>query len=118
MARGKHRGTALTTVRVADVPLREVSGVCLRRGADGSMSLVAIGDRVTVAAWVALPSDDLGDLIWETGDLTGLTGTRLPKHDPQIEAVCADGVGRVLPSDRRSPAGSRSTFSARPAWCN
>lgn len=92
----KHRVPRLRITRIEDVPLREVSGVCLRRAEAGSMSLVAVGDRVALAAWVALPTSDHDGLSWETGDLTGLAGTRLPAHDPQVEAICADGLGRVL----------------------
>jgi hypothetical protein len=94
----KHKATKgrLNVHRVINVPLREVSGVCLRRGRRGEMSLVAIGDRVAVAAWVRLPSDESASLDWQTIDITRLAGSRLPKHDPQIEAVCADGAGRVL----------------------
>ncbi len=81
--------------RVVDVPLREVSGVCLQRGQRGEMSLVAIGDRVAVVAWVLL-RDDAETLDWRTADITRLEGSRMPRHDPQIEVVCADGAGRVL----------------------
>jgi hypothetical protein len=82
--------------RIVDVPLEEVSGVCLRRGRDGEMALVAIGDRTATAAWVALPADDMAELDWATADVARLDGSRLPESDPQIEAVCADGLGRVL----------------------
>ena len=79
-----------------DVPLREVSGVCLRRGRDGEMTLLAVGDRVATAAWVRLPRKESDPLDWETVDITSLKGSRLPRKNPQIEAVCADGKGRVL----------------------
>jgi hypothetical protein len=79
-----------------DVPLREVSGVCLRRGRGGAMTLLAVGDRVATAAWVRLPRKDSDPLEWETVDITSLKGSRLPRKNPQIEAVCADGKGRVL----------------------
>jgi hypothetical protein len=79
-----------------DVPLREVSGICLRRGPGGELTLLALGDRAAVAVWFAQPSDDTGPLDWRTADLAQIEGTRLPKDDPQIEAVCADGAGRVL----------------------
>jgi hypothetical protein len=82
--------------RVIDVPLREVSGICLRRGAGGDLSLVAIGDRVAVAAWFVQPGDDLAALDWQTAGIARIEGTRLPEDDPDIEAVCADGAGRIL----------------------
>jgi hypothetical protein len=93
----KKRKKARLEVRSSfDVPLQEVSGICLRRGRDGRLSLVAVGDRVAVAAWAALPRKDTGSLDWETADIARLAGSRLAKRDPQIEAVCADGAGRVL----------------------
>jgi hypothetical protein len=82
--------------RVLDVPLREVSGICLRRGQDGQMSLIAVGDRVAKLAWVLLPGIDDGSPAWHTIDIAQLPSSRLPAKDPQIEAVCADGAGRVL----------------------
>ena len=36
--------------RVVDVPVHEVSGICLRRGRNGRMSLIAVGDRVAKIA--------------------------------------------------------------------
>ena len=93
---GKPHLPRLKVVRTADVPLREVSGICLRRDAGGVMALLAIGDRAAVAAWVEIPRDPDGALSWQTVRLGGLEGTRIPEDDPQIEAVCADGAGRVL----------------------
>jgi hypothetical protein len=60
------------------------------------MTLVAVGDRVAVAAWTGLPRADTGSLDWHTRSIARLSGSRLPKRDPQIEAVCCDGAGRVL----------------------
>lgn len=96
MAGHHHKAPRLEVVRTEDVPIQEVSGVCLRRGPGGVMSLVAIGDRAATAAWVVLPADDHAPLTWEIADLTGLPGAGLPEQDPQLEAVCADGAGRVL----------------------
>jgi hypothetical protein len=96
MAAGKKKKSRLQVLRVEDVPLREVSGICLLRQRGGAMSLVAVGDRVAVAAWVRLPRNDRGRLDWQAVDIARLSGSRLPKRDPQIEAVCADGAGRVL----------------------
>ena len=89
-------GNRLKVFRVVDVPLEEVSGICLRRGPAGEQSLVAIGDRVAVAAWFVQPGDDLASLDWHTADVAGLEGTHLPEDDPDVEAVCADGAGRVV----------------------
>jgi hypothetical protein len=89
-------GNRLKVFRVVDVPLEEVSGICLRRGPAGELSLVAIGDRVAVAAWFVQPKDDMASLDWHTADVARLEGTRLPADSPDIEAVCADGSGRIL----------------------
>ena len=93
MKRGTDR---LRVYRVEDVPLREVSGICLRRGAGGELTLLALGDRAARAVWFVQPPDDTSPLEWQGVDLTDIEGTRLPTDDPQIEAVCADGAGRVL----------------------
>ena len=86
-----------------DVPLREVSGICLRRGRKHQMSLVAVGDRAAKLAWAPMPGSDgpsrrgQGVLLdWHTIDISRLPGSSLPSKNPQIEAVCADGAGRVL----------------------
>ena len=95
MAKGRDR-RRLSVLRTDDVPLLEVSGLCLRREAAGDMALVAFGDRTSIAAWVELPSDDLGACDWKTLDLAGVQGSLIPRDDPQVEAVCADGAGRIL----------------------
>ena len=82
--------------RVVDVPLREVSGICLRRGRNGQMFLIAVGDRVAKIAWFSQPSSDGDRIDWHTTNIAKLSGSMLPKRDSQIEAVCADGLGRVL----------------------
>jgi hypothetical protein len=87
---------SLRASRVVDVPLREVSGICLRRGPQGRMALLAIGDHKATLAQLALPVGDDGPLDWQTTNIARLPGSDLPKSDPQIEAICADGAGRVL----------------------
>jgi hypothetical protein len=82
--------------RRVDVPLREVSGICLRVDADGALGLVAVGDRAAVAVWCVQPDDDLADLTWQTAGADRVRGTELPAEDPNIEAICADGAGRIL----------------------
>ena len=96
MGKKHRRVVTLTVTRTEDVPLKEVSGICLRRGPGGALQVVAIGDRAAVGAWATIPDDPAGPVTWQTSPLTGLAGTRLPADDPQIEAVCADGAGRVL----------------------
>src|SRR4249919_265961 len=96
MARRGDDESELTVLRTEDVPLQEVSGVCLRREAGGDMALVAFGDRTSIAAWVDLPSDDGGVYTWQTVDMADVEGSQIPRDDPQVEAVCADGAGRIL----------------------
>ena len=68
--------------RLADVPMRDVSEFCLRRGRNRTM--VAIGDHAAHRAWTSLPGKTNRKPDWHVVDLT------------TIEAVCADGGGRVL----------------------
>ena len=93
---GKSNRNQLRVRRVVDVPLREVSGICLRRGRNGRMVLIAVGDRVAKIAWFSEPRSDEGPIDWQTKNIAKLSGSMLPRRDPQIEAVCADGLGRVL----------------------
>jgi hypothetical protein len=92
----KSNNDRLRVRRVVHVPLREVSGICVRRGPKGRKSLIAVGDRMAKIAWFDLPHGDEGEIDWHTHDIAQLSGSMLPQDDPQIEAVCADGVGRVL----------------------
>jgi hypothetical protein len=96
MPRRRDEEPELTVLRTEDVPLEEVSGVCLRREAGGDMALVAFGDRTSLAAWVELPDDDRGAYRWKTVDLADVEGSLIPRDDPQVEAVCADGAGRIV----------------------
>jgi hypothetical protein len=96
MPRRRDEEPELAVLRTEDVPLEEVSGVCLRREAGGDMAVVAFGDRTSVAAWVELPDDDRGAYHWQTVDLADVEGSLIPRDDPQVEAVCADGAGRIL----------------------
>jgi len=86
----------LRVCRVVDMPLREVSGICLRRSRNGRMALIAVGDRVAKIAWFSEPRSDGGRINWNTSSIAKLSGSMLPKQHPQIEAICADGLGRVL----------------------
>jgi hypothetical protein len=86
----------LRAYRMLDVPLREVSGISVRRGRSHEMSLVAVGDRVAKVAWLSLPHSDSGSLDWRTRNVAKFSGSELPEDDPQIEAISCDGAGRVL----------------------
>ena len=66
--------------RMVDVPLREVSGICLRRGRNGRMSLIAVGDRVSKVAWFIPPRDKRGRIDWHTKNIAKLSGSMLPKR--------------------------------------
>ena len=93
---GKSNKDRLRVRRVVDVPLRELSGICLRRGRNGRMSLIAVGDRVSKVAWFFEPRSDEGTIDWHTTNISKLSGSMLPKRDSQIETVCADGIGRFF----------------------
>jgi hypothetical protein len=86
----------LRAFRKLDVPLQEVSGICVRRGSSHQMSLVAVGDRVAKVAWFSLPHSDSGSLDWRTMNVAKFSGSEMPEDDPQTEAICCDGAGRVL----------------------
>jgi hypothetical protein len=92
----KSKKDRLRALRVVDVPLHEVSGICLRRSRTGRMSLIAVGDRASKIAWFSLPRSDEGRIDWHTSDIAKLSGSMLSADDTQIEAVCADGLGRIL----------------------
>ena len=95
MIRNVNSKGRLQVRRVVDVPLREVSGICLRRRRNGRMSLIAVGDHAAKVAWFSLSRSDEGRISWHTSNIAKLSGSLLPKRDSQIEAVCADGQGRI-----------------------
>src|SRR5262245_1671675 len=92
---GKFKKSRLRACRVIDVPLEEVSGICSHRTRTGQMRLIAVGDRLARIAWFSPPRSNARAIAWHTGNIAELSGSMLPKHDPQIEAVCADGAGRI-----------------------
>ena len=94
--RRKNQRNLLQVHREIDVPLKEVSAICLRRSRNHRMSLIAVGDRDARLAWVSLPLSKKEPLNWHTVDIDRLRGSRISSSDPQIEAVCADGAGRLL----------------------
>src|SRR6516162_2975140 len=91
----KSKKNRLRACRLIDVPLEEVSGICSHRSRTGRMHLIAVGDRLAKIAWFSPPRSNRGVIDWHTRSIAKLSGSMLPKHDPQIEAVCADGVGRI-----------------------
>src|SRR3954451_16261942 len=60
------------------------------------MTLIAVGDRVAKIAWFLEPRHDEEHIEWQTSSIAKLSGSMLPKNHPQTEAICADGLGRVL----------------------
>ena len=96
MGNGQLNKNRLRVSRLVDVPLEEVSGVCSHRSKDGRIHLIAVGDRLAKIAWFAQPRSDAGRIEWHTRNIAKLSGSMLPKDHPQIEAICADGLGRVL----------------------
>lgn len=86
----------LRVCRVVDVPLQEVSGICMRRDRNRKLSLIAVGDRLAKIAWFVEPRHDTDEIVWHTAGIKRLKGSELPKKNPQIEAICADGAGRIL----------------------
>src|SRR5579871_157184 len=92
---GKSNKKRLRVSRVVDVPLQEVSGICSRRSRNGEVSLIAVGDRAAKIAWFVPPVDD-DQIDWRTNNIAKLSASMLPERDPQVEAVCADGLGRIL----------------------
>ncbi len=93
---GKAKKRRLRVRRVVDVPLKEVSGICLRRGKRRRMVLIAVGDRAAKVAWFAQPRRDTDPIKWRTINIAKLAGSQIPRRNPQIEAIAADGIGRVL----------------------
>lgn len=77
------------------------------------MALVAIGDRVAVVAWAALQPGHRRSVDWRIIDVARLSGSRLPVDDPQIEAVCADGAGRLLLLQEAPPRAELVDLAAR-----
>ena len=76
---GKSNKNWLRVRRVIDVPLREVSGICLRRSQSGRMFLIAVGDRVAKIAWFSQPRSDEGRIDWHTSNIAKLSGSMLPQ---------------------------------------
>src|SRR5262245_56647526 len=98
--------------REFDVPLKEVSAICLRRSRNRRISLIAVGDRAARLAWVSLPLSNGKPLNWHTVDIDRLRGSKISSKDPQIEAVCADGAGRLLVLQERPPRAELLDFRA------
>src|SRR6516162_4079758 len=112
LSHGKKRKSnknRLRVRRVVHVPLREVSGICLGRSDNGRMFLIAVGDRAAEIAWFSLSGSEEVRIDWHTRSIAKLSGSKLPEHNPQIEAVCADGGGAFCCSRKHLRVSSSST---------
>jgi hypothetical protein len=89
----KSNNNRLRVRRVVDAPLHEVSGICLRRGRNGRMSLIAVGDRMSKIAWFSLPRSDDGRIDWHTSDIAKLSGSMVPQDDPRSRLSVLTGSG-------------------------
>jgi len=70
---GKPKKNRLRVRRVVDVPLREVSGICSRRSANGRMSLIAVGDAEAKIAWSSLSRGDGSEFDWHKKSIAKLS---------------------------------------------
>jgi hypothetical protein len=80
--------------RILDIPIREVSGLCLHRPADGRVFLAAIGDTTAEVAWTQLGVG--GEPDWHVLDLATLEGMPARKQSSQFEAIATEAGGRAL----------------------
>jgi hypothetical protein len=78
------------------------------------MALVGVGDRAAKVAWTDYPETDEWSPEWHAADLSSVTGSNVSAEDPQLEAVCADGAGRVLLLQESPP---RAEFVDPEAHC-
>jgi hypothetical protein len=82
-----------------DIPVRETSGLALRRHA-GQTQVLAVGDRdTTLAVGVLDPhaDDDVAGLRdWQRHDLADLDGWESVPGGSQFEALACDGVGTIV----------------------
>lgn len=84
----------LTIERTLDIPIREVSGLCLYRPPDGRVLLAAIGDTTAELAWTRLEAG--GAMDWHVLDLATIEGVPARKQGSQFEAIATEAGGRGL----------------------
>jgi hypothetical protein len=90
--------------RVLDIPIREVSGLCLHRPPDGRVILAAIGDTTAEIAWTRLDAGlgpdwrvDAGVAPdWRVLDLATIAGVPGRTQSSQFEAIATEAGGRAL----------------------
>jgi hypothetical protein len=106
---GKSNKNRLRVSGVVDVPLQEVSGICLRRSRNGRMFLIAVGDRVAKIAWFSLPRSNGGRIDWHTSNIAKLSGSMLPKHDPRSRLSALTALGAFCCSRKHLRVSNSST---------
>jgi hypothetical protein len=95
-------GAPLTVARTTDIPLTEVSGLTIHRDAGGEV-LLAIGDHNGRLARTRLTPVQPGPVGgWDVVDLSAM-GAAGDIPLAQIEAVCADGSGRLVLMQEEPP---------------
>jgi hypothetical protein len=87
----KHR---LEIERTADIPLPEVSGLCLFRRPGGDVVLVAIGDASAILVAAPVVDDHLGD--WQEHDLAAAAPGIISPRGIQVEGIDGDAAGILL----------------------
>ena len=80
---------------VGSIPLPEVSGLAIGLDRDAQVTVAAIGDKAATIAW-AYVGDGAEGLDWQTLNLREAEGTRIPRTNPQLEAVAVDGALGIL----------------------
>jgi len=85
----------LEIVHCAELALREVSGLCVRRGDRGS-EILAIGDEDFTVMVLAVDGDAVGDRVRRVDVRSLFAGVGKKRGGSQWEAVAADADGRAL----------------------
>ena len=80
---------------VGSIPLPEVSGLAIGLDRDAQVTVAAIGDKAASIVWATVEGG-IEELAWQTLDLREAEGTRIPRTDPQLEAIAVDGALGIL----------------------
>ena len=91
----KSNKNRLRVRRVVHVPLREVSGICLRRGRNGRMFLIAVGDRVAKIAWFSEPRNR-GRLVTEKIEASVRTDLEVTEVGAGFDCLDARSRGQQI----------------------
>lgn len=77
----------LSIERTLDIPLADMSGICVYRPEGRPSRLVAIGDDASTVVWAESDGDGLGP--WHEVDLAVKAQGAMPDSDTQAEALAA-----------------------------